>query len=104
MYVVLWCSTIKLYMFRIDCADFFMLLTDGLTKRLSDLIDVEDYDEWLPMSALSPSPHSMSDSSNPSPHIRLKMRYKHDIILPLRDYHDLQTVRVTFHITIQYHT
>lgn len=70
-----------------------MSLLDNVTKRLSDLIGVEDYDEWLTMSSLTPAPNSI-DNSYQSPHIRLKMKYKHDIILPLRDYHDLQTVRM----------
>lgn len=50
----------------------------------------EEHDEWLNMSVTQSN--TSYDPTAAPPHIRLKIKYKHDVILPLKDYADLQKV------------
>lgn len=64
---------------------------DQVSKRISDLISIEDYDEWLTMTSMPTTSNVIQDTPS-APHIRIKLRYKHDIILPMHDYVDFRTV------------
>lgn len=72
-------------------SDFLPWITVQLSKKLSELMAKGDYDDWSNMLAVPTTSHTV-DFNLPSPHIRLKMRYKHDVILPVNDYKDFQTV------------
>ena len=71
---------------------------------LSDIDMVEEQDDWLSMTPLSASASTNNADSQPSlPHIRLKIKYKHDVILPVKDYMDLQKVRKCLFVTTFVH-
>lgn len=69
-----------------------LTFVDQVTRVLRDVEMGEEYDDWLNMSP--PSATANSDSCSSPPHIRLKIKYKHDVILPVKDYMDLQKVRL----------
>ena len=52
----------------------------------------EETDDWYNMSVTNSN--SSHDPATQPPHIRLKIKYKHDVILPLKDYADLQKVLI----------
>lgn len=57
----------------------------------------EENDDWYNMTVTNSN--SSHDPSTQPPHIRLKIKYKHDVILPLKDYADLQKVTISVLIT-----
>ncbi|XP_067934605.1 ras GTPase-activating protein 1-like [Watersipora subatra] len=61
-----------------------------VSKVLADVEMGEEEDDWMSMSPISTS--NNTDSIPQLPHIRLKIQFKHDVILPVKDYNDLQKV------------
>jgi len=61
---------------------------------LSDVEMGEEIDDWLTMFSPSSINSSSSDSTSSPPHLRVKLKYKHDVILPVKAYQDLQNVKI----------
>lgn len=70
----------------------YCIHTDQVSKVLADVDMAEEHDDWLSMTSTSSATNS--DSTTSPPHIRLKLKYKHDVILPVKDYMDLQKVKL----------